>query len=188
MKDEPELAAPGSNVDAAYSKVDGHSAANVCKSAPLAVVAKIQQKTIPDGQACAMQSQLQVTRNEHKMDLKAHGVSDSKSVTEAATSGIPNESAMPATGKRMVALLIKDVLGGRSDLRLQVAANLSVGELKGKLSMTYYDSPAPARQRIVCHGRCIKNDERVGSFLGSQHGAGLMTSREVVLFITIGHQ
>lgn len=76
------------------------------------------------------------------------------------------------SGKRMVALIVKDVLGGRADLELQVAPNLSVGELKGKLCMEYQDSPAPARQRIVCHGRCIRDQETVGSLLGCQQGTG----------------
>ena len=76
------------------------------------------------------------------------------------------------SGKRMVALVVKDVLGGRADLELQVAPNLSVGELKGKLCMEYHDSPAPARQRIVCHGRCIRDQETVGSLLGCQQGTG----------------
>ena len=81
-------------------------------------------------------------------------------------------AAKRTSSKRMVALVIKDVLGGRADLELQVAPNLSVGELKGKLCMEYHDSPAPARQRIVCHGRCMRDQDTVGSLLGCQQGTG----------------
>ena len=76
-----------------------------------------------------------------------------------------------AMGKRLVSVVVKDVLGGREDLALQLAPSLSLAELKWRLCMTYPDSPIPSRQRIVCHARHILNDETVGSLLGPQQAA-----------------
>ena len=94
------------------------------------------------------------------------------------------------TGKRQLSVVVKDVLGGRRDLRLQVAPNLSVAELKSMLCMTYRDSPAPARQRVVCQGRLIADEETVGSLLGGAARTpvlGAAAPRDIALefFVTI---
>lgn len=74
--------------------------------------------------------------------------------------------------KRLVSIIVKDVLGGRRDLALQVAANLSLAELKVKLCLAYQDSPAPARQWLVYQGKHLRDDDTVGALLGSHLGAG----------------
>ena len=53
-------------------------------------------------------------------------------------------------GKRVVSVVVKDVVGGRADLGLQLPPDMSIAELKGRLCMSFCDSPAPSRQRLVC--------------------------------------
>lgn len=78
--------------------------------------------------------------------------------------------------KRLVSIVVKDVLGGRRDIAIQVAPNLTLAELKAKLCMAYQDSPAPARQWMVCEGKHLSDDETVGALLGSHLGAGRGTA------------
>lgn len=78
--------------------------------------------------------------------------------------------------KRLVSIIVKDVLGGRRDIALQVAPNLTLAELKAKLCMAYQDSPAPARQWMVCEGKHLSDDETVGALLGSHLAAGRGTA------------
>ena len=61
----------------------------------------------------------------------------------AASAPVKSISGAAASKKRLVAVVLKDVLGGRADLEMSVPPNLSVAELKGKLCMAYRDSPAP---------------------------------------------
>ena len=67
-----------------------------------------------------------------------------RAVTGVAESApVKSITGAAASRKRLVAVVLKDVLGGRADLEMSVPPNLSVAELKGKLCMAYRDSPAP---------------------------------------------
>lgn len=111
-----------------------------------------------------------------------------------ADEGAQGPRQKSARTKRLVSLIVKDVLGGRQDIALQVAPNLTLAELKGKLCMAYQDSPAPARQLLVCQGRHLRDDETIGALLGQTQGtrctsvgvAATPTSEErLEFFVTI---
>jgi len=63
-------------------------------------------------------------------------------------------------GKRVVSVVVKDVVGGRADLGLQLPPDMSIAELKGRLCMSFSDSPAPSRQRLVCQVCASLQEER----------------------------
>mmetsp|Transcript_34031 Transcript_34031/g.53035 ORF Transcript_34031/g.53035 Transcript_34031/m.53035 type:complete len:318 (+) Transcript_34031:408-1361(+) len=78
-------------------------------------------------------------------------------------------------------IVVKDVLGGRGDTLLSVSSSATVGEIKGRLSFSLPDSPAPHRQRLVARGRALNDNVILAHLLLGQP----KSSPHLELFVTV---